>query len=114
MNLHTGFYQGKYRLFGVAETEWSIIGVLVDQLLCVNPEPGPAHVSFVFFKENSLNDAFQLQQGWLRPETGDTRDGCKAYLVRAIGGADHFPERMDSSSDGSIGDYYATRLSVVN
>ena len=108
MNLDTGFCQGKYRLFGVAETEWSIVGVLVDQLVCVNPEPGPAHVSFVFSEENFLNDAFQLKQVWLRPEARDTRDCCKAYLVRAIGGTDNFPEGMDSSSDGSIGNYYAT------
>ena len=112
MNLDTGFCQGKYRLFGVAETEWSIVGVLVDQLVCVNPEPGPAHVSLVFSEENFLNDAFQLKQVWLRPETPETV--VNAYLVRAIGGTDNFPEGMDSSSDGSIGNYYVTRLFVMN
>ena len=85
---------------------------MVDQLLGVNPEPSAAHVSFVFFEKNFLDDAFQLEQDWLSPEAPS--DGRNSYLVRAIGGTDDFPERLDSSSDGSIGNYYVTGLSLRN
>ena len=45
---------------GATQTERSVIGVLVDQLLGVYPEPSPAHVPLVLPEHHSLDDSSQL------------------------------------------------------